>query len=221
MVMKKEAKRVNADNQWVKSLHTSDKEGLESSQSLKWHVCVCCEAKQTGKTRDQVMDSTFKKQTEHKLNRVARYKEHRLKRQKRILILSDLVAKGKAPAVAHNDLVPKLKESSVEDDKVTLSEGSGEKASTPEVHYYTRRDPNMSVTYEGDWEELRRTLPDPEDPLVAMDINKVLFEAKAQDSYIPASSYQEEPVSSKDSTCSCNSSLQILAACFTCCVVRV
>ena len=212
MVMKKEAKRVNADDQWVKSLHTSDKEGLESSQSLKWHVCVSCEAKQTGKTRDQVMDSTFKKQTEHKLNRVARYKEHRLKRQKRILILSDLVAKGKAPAVAHNDLVPKLKKSSVEDDKVTLSEGSGEKASTPEVH---------SVTNEGEWEELRRTLPDPEDPLVAMDINKVLLEAKAQDSYIPASSYQEEPVSSKDSTCSCNSSLQILAACFTCCVVRV
>ena len=87
----------------------------------------------------------------------------------------------------------------VEDDTVTLSEDSGEKASTPEVH---------SVTYEGDWEELRRTLPDLEDPLVAMDIN-------------PASSYQEEPVSSKDSTCSCNSSLQILAACFTCCVVRV
>ena len=196
MVMKKEAKRVNADNQWVKSLHTSDKEGLESSQSLKWHVCVSCEAKQTGKTRDQVMDSTFKKQTEHKLNRVARYKEHRLKRQKRILILSDLVAKGKAPAVARND---------VEDDKVTLSEGSGEKTSTPEVH---------SVTNEGEWEE-------PEDPLVAMDINKVLLEAKAQDSYIPASSYQEEPVSSKDSTCSCNSSLQTLAACFTCCVVRV
>ena len=205
MVMKKEAKRVNADDQWVKSLHTSDKEGLESSQSLKWHVCVCCEAKQTGKTRDQVMDSTFKKQTEHKLNRVARYKEHLLKRQKRILILSDLVAKGKAPAVAHNDLVPKLKESSVKDDKVT-------KASTPEVHSFTDED---------DWEELRRTLPDPEDPLVEMDINKVLFEAKAQDSYIPASSYQEEPVSSKDSTCSCNSSLQILAACFTCCVVRV
>ena len=93
----------------------------------------------------------------------------------------------------------------VEDDKVTLSEGSGEKASTPEVH---------SVTNEGEWEE-------PEDPLVAMDINKVLLEAKAQDSYIPASSYQEEPVSSKDSTCSCNSSLQTLAACFTCCVVRV
>ena len=212
MVMKKEAKHIDADNQWVKSLHTSDKEGLESSQSLKWHVCVCCEAKQTGKTQDQVMDSTFKKQKEHKLNRVARYKENLLKREKRMLILSDLVAKGKAPAVAHNDLVPKLKESSVEDDKVTLSEGSGEKASTPEVH---------SVTNEGEWEELRRTLPDPEDPLVAMDINKVLLEAKAQDSYIPASSYQEEPVSSKDSTCSCNSSLQILAACFTCCVVRV
>ena len=104
MVMKKEAKRVNADDQWVKSLHTSDKEGLESSQSLKWHVCVSCEAKQTGKTRDQVMDSDFKKQTEHKLNRVARYKEHLLKRQKRILILSDLVAKGKAPAVARNDV---------------------------------------------------------------------------------------------------------------------
>ena len=212
MVMKKEAKHIDADNQWVKSLRTSDKEGLESSQSLKWHVCVCCEAKQTGKTRDQVMDSTFKKQKEHKLNRVARYKENLLKREKRMLILSDLVAKGKAPAVAHNDLVPKLKESSVEDDKVTLSEGSGEKASTPEVH---------SVTNEGEWEELRRTLPDPEDPLVAMDINKVLLEAKAQDSYIPASSYQEEPVSSKDSTCSCNSSLQTLAACFTCCVVRV
>ena len=174
------------------------------------------------------MDSTFKKQKEHKLNRVKRYKEMLIEREKRkLLVLSNLEAKGKAPAVvakdvkAHNDLVPKLKESSVEDDKVTLSEDSGEKASTPEVHYYTRRDPNMSVTYEGDWEELRGTLPDPEDPLVEMDINKVLFEAKAQDSYIPASSYQEEPVSSKDSTCSCNSSLEILAACFTCCVVRV
>ena len=158
------------------------------------------------------MDSTFKKQKEHKLNRVKRYKEMLIEREKRkLLVLSNLEAKGKAPAVvakdvkAHNDLVPKLKESSVKDDKVT-------KASTPEVHSFTDED---------DWEELRRTLPDPEDPLVEMDINKVLFEAKAQDSYIPASSYQEEPVSSKDSTCSCNSSLQTLAACFTCCVVRV
>ena len=215
MVMKEEAKQIQETN----FLCASDKERLESSQSLKWHLCVCCEAQQTGRTQDQVMDSTFKKQKEHKLNRVKRYKEMLIEREKRkLLVLSNLEAKGKAPAVvakdvkAHNDLVPKLKESSVEDDKVTLSEDSGEKASTPEVH---------SVTYEGDWEELRRTLPDPEDPLVAMDINKVLFEAKAQDSYIPASSYQEEPVSSKDSTCSCNSSLQILAACFTCCVVRV
>ena len=226
MIMKKEAKQIqemnqDADTQCVKSLCTSDKKRLESSQSVKWHLCVSCEAEQTGRTQDQVMDSTFKKQKEHKLNRVKQHKAFLLKREKR------MEAKGKAPAMvakdvkAHNDLVPKLKESSVEDDKVTLSEDSGEEASTPEVHYYTRRDPNMSVTYEGDWEELRRTLPDPEDPLVAMDINKVLFEAKAQDSYIPASSYQEEPVSSKDSTCSCNSSLQTLAACFTCCVVRV
>ena len=208
MVMKEEAKQIQETN----FLCASDKERLESSQSLKWHLCVCCEAQQTGRTQDQVMDSTFKKQKEHKLNRVKRYKEMLIEREKRkLLVLSNLEAKGKAPAVvakdvkAHNDLVPKLKESSVKDDKVT-------KASTPEVHSFTDED---------DWEELRRTLPDPEDPLVEMDINKVLFEAKAQDSYIPASSYQEEPVSSKDSTCSCNSSLQILAACFTCCVVRV
>ena len=205
MVMKEEAKQIQETN----FLCASDKERLESS--LKWHLCVCCEAQQTGRTQDQVMDSTFKKQKEHKLNRVKQHKEFLLKREKRMLVLSNLEAKGKAPAVvakdvkAHNDLVPKLKESSVKDDKVT-------KASTPEVHSFTDED---------DWEELRRTLPDPEDPLVEMDINKVLFEAKAQDSYIPASSYQEEPVSSKDSTCSCNSSLQILAACFTCCVVRV
>ena len=208
MVMKEEAKQIQETN----FLCASDKERLESSQSLKWHLCVCCEAQQTGRTQDQVMDSTFKKQKEHKLNRVKRYKEMLIEREKRkLLVLSNLEAKGKAPAVvakdvkAHNDLVPKLKESSVKDDKVT-------KASTPEVHSFTDED---------DWEELRRTLPDPEDPLVEMDINKVLFEAKAQDSCIPASSYQEEPVSSKDSTCSCNSSLQILAACFTCCVVRV
>ena len=98
------------------------------------------------------MDSTFKKQKEHKLNRVKRYKEMLLEREKRkLLVLSNLEAKGKAPAVvakdvkAHNDLVPKLKESSVKDDKVT-------KASTPEVHSFTDED---------DWEELRRTLPDP------------------------------------------------------------
>ena len=183
MAMKKEAKQIqemnqDADTQCVKSLCTSDKKRLESSQSVKWHLCVSCEAEQTGRTQDQVMDSTFKKQKEHKLNRVKRYKEMLIEREKRkLLVLSNLEAKGKAPAVvakdvkAHNDLVPKLKESSVKDDKVT-------KASTPEVHSFTDED-------------------------------------------IPASSYQEEPVSSKDSTCSCNSSLQILAACFTCCVVRV
>ena len=59
--------------------------------------------------------------------------------------------------------------------------------------------------------------------LVEVDDKYIAFasKGKAQDSYIPASSYQEEWVSSEDSTCSCNSSLQILAACFTCCVVRV
>ena len=207
MVMKEEAKQIQETN----FLCASDKERLESSQSLKWHLCVCCEPQQTGKTKAEVMDSTFKKQTEHKLNRVRRYQEFLLRREKRKLVLSNLEAKGKAPAVvakdvkAHNDLVPKLKESSVKDDKVT-------KASTPEVHSFTDED---------DWEELRRTLPDPEDPLVEMDINKVLFEAKAQDSYIPASSYQVEWASSKDRTCSCSGSLQVLADCYTFFMVRV
>ena len=110
MVMKEEAKQIQETN----FLCASDKERLESSQSLKWHLCVCCEAEQTGRTQDQVMDSTFKKQKEHKLNRVKRYKEFLLKREKRMLVLSNLEAKGKAPAVvakdvkAHNALVQKL-----------------------------------------------------------------------------------------------------------------
>ena len=221
MVMKKEAKQIqemnqDADTQCVKSLCTSDKKRFESSQSVKWHLCVSCEAEQTGRTQDQVMDSTFKKQKEHKLNRVKRYKEMLIEREKRkLLVLSNLEAKGKAPAVvakdvkAHNDLVPKLKESSVEDDKVTLSEDSGEKALTPE-------DLINKVLMADEGADKVTVVPEVDDKYIAF-----ASKDKAQDSYIPASSYQEEWVSSEDSTCSCNSSLQILAACFTCCVVRV
>ena len=209
MVMKKEAKQIQETN----FLCASDKERLESSQSLKWHLCVCCEAQQTGRTQDQVVDSTFKKQKEHKLNRVKRHKEFLLKREKRMLVLSNLEAKGKAPAMvakdvkAHNDLVPKLKESSVEDDKVTLSEDSGEL--TPE-------DLINKVLMADEGADKVTVVPEVDDKYIAF-----ASKDKAQDSYIPASSYQEEWVSSEDSTCSCNSSLQILAACFTCCVVRV
>ena len=102
------------------------------------------------------MDSTFKKQKEHKLNRVKQHKEFLLKREKR------MEAKGKAPAMvakdvkAHNDLVPKLKESSVEDDKVTLSEDSGEKALTPEdlINKVLMADEgDDKVTKKEEWEE--------------------------------------------------------------------
>ena len=97
----------------------------------------------------------------------------------------------------------------VEDDKVTLSEDSGEKALTPE-------DLINKVLMADEGADKVTVVPEVDDKYIAF-----ASKDKAQDSYIPASSYQEEWVSSEDSTCSCNSSLQILAACFTCCVVRV
>ena len=59
--------------------------------------------------------------------------------------------------------------------------------------------------------------------LVQVDDKYIAFASKdkAQHSYIPASSYQDEWVSSKDRTCSCNGSLQALADCCTFFMVRV
>ena len=63
MVVKKEAVHIqetkqDAEDQWV-----------------KWHLCVCCEALQTGKTEAEVMDTAFKKPMEHKKIRVQHYQE--------------------------------------------------------------------------------------------------------------------------------------------------
>ena len=41
----------------------------------KWHLCPKCEAVETGQTEAEVMETTFKKPTEHKKNRVQHYKE--------------------------------------------------------------------------------------------------------------------------------------------------
>ena len=53
--------------------------------------------------------------------------------------------------------------------------------------------------------------------LVKVDDKSIAYDSQG----IPASSYPDMWVSSKDRTCSCNGSLQILAACCTCCVLRV
>ena len=63
MVMKQEAVHIqetkqDADDEWV-----------------KWHLCPRCEALETGQTEAEVMEATFKKQMEHKKNRVQRYHE--------------------------------------------------------------------------------------------------------------------------------------------------
>ena len=41
----------------------------------KWHLCPKCEAVETGQTEAEVMETTFKKPTEHKKIRVQHYKE--------------------------------------------------------------------------------------------------------------------------------------------------
>ena len=63
MVMKQEAVHIqetkeDADDHWE-----------------KWHLCPKCEAVETGQTEAEVMETTFKKPTEHKKNRVQHYKE--------------------------------------------------------------------------------------------------------------------------------------------------
>ena len=63
MIMKQEAVHIqetkqDADDHWG-----------------KWHLCPRCEALETGQTEAEVMEATFKKQMEHKKNRVERYQE--------------------------------------------------------------------------------------------------------------------------------------------------
>ena len=70
MVMKQEAvhrqeTKQDADDEWVK-WHLCPSER---------HLCLRCEALETGQTEAEVMEATFKKQMEHKKNRVQRYHE--------------------------------------------------------------------------------------------------------------------------------------------------
>ena len=61
MVMKKEA------------LHIQETKQDAEDQWVKWHLCVCCEAVQTGKTEAEVIDTAFGKPLEHKRIRVQGY----------------------------------------------------------------------------------------------------------------------------------------------------
>ena len=54
----------------------------------KWHLCPSCEALATGLTEAEVMETTFKKPTEHKKIRVQRYKEAVEKKKKKNLLKS-------------------------------------------------------------------------------------------------------------------------------------
>ena len=51
----------------------------------KWHLCPKCEAVETGQTEADVMETTFKKPTEHKKNRVQHFKEVIEKKKKNLL----------------------------------------------------------------------------------------------------------------------------------------
>ena len=54
----------------------------------KWHLCPKCEAVETGQTEADVMETTFKKPTEHKKNRVQHFKEVIEKKKKKNLLKS-------------------------------------------------------------------------------------------------------------------------------------
>ena len=56
---------------WRKMVRKQDAD----NKSVKWHLCPTCEALETGHTEAEVMEATFKKQMEHKKNRVQRYHE--------------------------------------------------------------------------------------------------------------------------------------------------
>ena len=62
MVMKQEAMHIQATKQ-------------DADIEVKWHLCPRCEGLETGQTEAQVMETTFKKPTEHKKIRVQHYKE--------------------------------------------------------------------------------------------------------------------------------------------------
>ena len=80
MIMKQEAVHIqetkqDADDEWVKLHKRRSKRADMRPQKADWHLCPSCEAQETGQTEAEVMEATFKKQMEHKKNRVERYHE--------------------------------------------------------------------------------------------------------------------------------------------------
>ena len=113
------------------ALHIQETKQDAEDQWVKWHLCVCCEALQTGKTEAEVMDTAFKKPMEHKKIRVQRYQEclekktqkweakaskwgretnpwtTQTRRTKKKLLrsnLEEMFPKGKAPAMVAKDV---------------------------------------------------------------------------------------------------------------------
>ena len=57
------------------AVHIQETKDDPEDEWVQWHLCPKCEALETGQTEAEVMEATFKKQMEHKKNRVQRYHE--------------------------------------------------------------------------------------------------------------------------------------------------
>ena len=184
MVMKKEA------------LHIQETKQDAEDQCVKWHLCLRCEALQTGQTEAEVIEATFKKPKEHKLHRVQHYQEMLKKNSQK----KNLLKHRKCRVQHYQEMFPPSKAPAVD---------AGLRAAVMQ-----RLEERLQEHKE--LECGNQVVPEVDDKCIAF-----ASKGEAQQSYMPAFSYQDEWVSSKDRTCSCNGSLQILAACCTLCVVRV
>ena len=185
-----------ADNEWVK-WHLCPSER---------HLCPRFEALETGQTEAEVMEATFQKPMEHKKIRVQRFKEVLNKNTQEWEALGSLGEKRKFLRSKLEEMFTPLME------YIELKRNAlAIVAKDVEAHNALVQKLKESSSLQED-EEL-----DEGHGLVEGDDKYIAFasKGKAQHSYIPASSYQDEWVSSKDRTCSCSGSLQ--RACCTLC----
>ena len=91
------------------AVHIQQTKDDAKDEWVQWHLCPKCEALETGQTEAEVMETTFKKPTEHQKIRVQRYKEV-VEKKKNLL-------KSKTKNLQENLLKSTKKSSSLQEDE--------------------------------------------------------------------------------------------------------
>ena len=173
------------------AVHIQETKDDAPDKWVEWHVCPSCEAMATGQTEDQVMEANFSKPIEHKKIRVQRLKEVLKKNTAQWEALDSLGNKRIFLRVKFQEMFGPLVEFIKLKNKALAIV-----AKDVEAHNVLKQKLKESSSLQEDAEIYKAmTLLEVDDKYIAY-----RSKGKAQHSYIRASSYHDEWVSSEAGT---------------------